>query len=99
MTRGDTFQFARWQCPDSTSESKKLLTCEASADDRRSSPSSMFLTCAASVKFAEETNSSRLSPTTHFACKTARRFGSDSKRRSQNRPHGGRLRPLVAEQN
>ena len=70
-------QFALWQCPDSARESKKLLTCNASSDDRRNSPSSMFRACAASVKFADETKSSEPSTTTHLACRTACFFGSD----------------------
>jgi hypothetical protein len=44
-----------------------------------STPASKFFVCAASVKFAEETNACCSSTTMHLACRLARFEGSTSR--------------------
>ena len=60
----------------STSPSKCRTTRSATERDRIRSPTSMFLSWAASVKFADDTNAISLSTATHLACRQALLRGS-----------------------
>ena len=67
---------ARLTAPLEINAVKKLIIRSAIIPDRTKTPTSMFRSCAASVKLADETNAIRPSMTTHLAWRTAFRFAS-----------------------
>src|ERR1700675_4105177 len=58
---------ARLTAPAEINAAKKLIIRSATISDRTKTPTSMFRSCAASVKLADETNAIRPSMTTHLA--------------------------------
>ena len=63
-----SIQSTRLSAPDVIRAEKCRASFSASALDRIRTPTSMFLSCAASVKFADEMKAVARSTTTHFAC-------------------------------